>query len=83
MNKLLNMRATSLGPNHNIIYIDDVRYFLSYDTFIASIDNLGNITLTNDYDCSKTTMKYLCKFLNIPGIAKVRRLIKSGAIIVE
>ena len=52
--------------------------YQSYNTMIAKVEG-GNITLTEDWDCSRTTLKYLREFLGEDYTAKeIRRLIAKG-----
>ena len=71
--------------NNQITYIDkelNGTYFQSYDSVIALVINKGGIfektLLSEHYDYSKTTMKYLCKFLGLDSISQVRNRLKSG-----
>ena len=51
--------ATSQG----VIRVGNDKYFQSYDTIIAAKEN-GVVTLDEkDWNCSKTTLKYLYQFL--------------------
>lgn len=52
--------------------------YQSYNTMIAKVEG-GNITLTEDWDCSRTTLKYLREFLGQDYTAKeIRGLIAKG-----
>ena len=51
--------------------------FYSYGSLIV-IKKSNKVSLTNLYDYSKTTMKYLNKFLGTSSISEVRKNIKSG-----
>ena len=51
-------------PNQFIIWANEGKYFQSYRTTIAFIDNNGNVFLDKDYwDYSRTTGKYRNIFL--------------------
>ena len=51
-------------PNQFIIQTNEGKYFQSYKTIIAFIDNDGNVFLDKDYwDYSRTTGKYRNIFL--------------------
>jgi hypothetical protein len=51
--------------------------FQSYKSPIALVDNEGKVHLSEHYDYSRTTMKYLGKFLG-HGIQETRSRIASG-----
>lgn len=51
-------------PNQFKITTKNGIYFQSYNSIIAFKDNDGNVTLGSNWDYSRTTMKYLGKFLN-------------------
>lgn len=38
-------------------------FFQSYSTVIGLKDNKGNVYVTNDWDCSNTTLKYFKEWL--------------------
>ena len=72
------------SPNGNKVanqfelYTDKGRYFQSYRSIIAFINNKGQVFLDDYYwDYSKTTGKYRNIFLN-EGIVETRKKIKSG-----
>lgn len=59
---------TTLGPNHYSIETDNKIVFQSYNTIVCTIENYesGNhpiIKITENQPQSKTTAKYLNKFL--------------------
>ena len=61
-----NMRSPKGNqvPNQFIIWTDEGRYFQSYRTIIAFIDNNNNVFLDEDsWDYSRTTGKYRNIFL--------------------
>jgi hypothetical protein len=63
--------------NQFIIESDMGTMFQSYDSPIALIDKDGEVHLSKHYDYSKTTMKYLGRFLG-HGVAETRKKIQSG-----
>lgn len=79
-------------PNQFEIYTEEGRYFQSYSTTIAfkrtqalayTYDKMGNkpiyAILDPEYwDYSKTTLKYLCRFLGEPNKASIQKKIDSG-----
>lgn len=74
-------------PNQFIITLGNHKYFQSYDKIICVIDSFpyeaSVITLDNNWDeHSKTTSKYLCKFLNVSKPAIISG-IKNGTIKVD
>ena len=68
-------------PNQFVIENGWERTFQSYDSTIAKVYHMGDdyrVTLDPAfYDYSKTTMKYLARFLG-HGIAETRARIKRG-----
>lgn len=75
-----NMESSrgNIIANQFIIRTDKGKYFQSYESIIAFIDNQGNITLDkNRWDYSTTTGKYRNIFLG-EGIAETRKKIKNG-----
>jgi len=62
------------------ILTDTARFFQSYNSIIAKVDNDNNITLESHYwDYSKTTSKYRNMFLNM-STNDIKKDIKSGNI---
>lgn len=57
------MRIKKYANNQFIINTKDEIIFASYESVIAILKN-GVLTLGNDWDYLKTTLKYLYKFLN-------------------
>jgi len=75
-----NMSSVSSGRdvcNQFEIYFDNAKVFQSYSSIIA-IRYKGTIYLTDKYDYSVTTMKYLKQFLG-HGIKETRELLESGS----
>ena len=68
------MKVKTLANNQYIITTDKTETFQSYDTFIAQYNKkTGVTTLNTDYEQSRTTMKYLVKFLQDDNIKDVRK----------
>jgi len=62
------------------ILTDTARFFQSYNSIIAKVDNDNNITLDSHYwDYSKTTSKYRNMFLNM-STNDIKKDIKLGNI---
>ncbi len=61
------MKLTHLAKNQSIVETDDKIFFQSYETVICEIDKKqgGKITVTKGQPQSKTTAKYLNKFLQL------------------
>ena len=66
-----------LANNQFITTDGDKRTFQSYDSIIA-VQGTNHVLLSKHYDFSKTTMKYLVKFLGLSSIKEVRNKINSG-----
>jgi len=65
-------------PNQFIIWTDEGKYFQSYKTIIAFIDNSNNVFLDEDsWDYSRTTGKYRNIFLG-ENKTQTEHLIKTG-----
>ena len=58
------MRVKRLNNNNEIIQTNDEIVFISYESVIAILKN-GVLTLGNDWDYSKTSLKYLYQFLDM------------------
>jgi len=72
------MRIESMANNQVIIIKNNgTSVFTSYDTIIAKITKSGKVTLSSKYDFSRTTMKYLCRFLAVDSIKTVRIMIAN------
>jgi hypothetical protein len=74
----LQTRSGSAVPNQFEIQTNEGRYFQSYRSLIAFVDNTGSVTLTDDWDYSCTTMRYLSQFLNGVNSAEIHKRLKSG-----
>jgi hypothetical protein len=68
--------------NQFIIESSEGRMFQSYDSPIALIDNAGKVHLSEHYDYSRTTMKYLSQFLG-HGIAETKSRLESGEYVLD
>ena len=53
-----------IAPNHCTIRLGHGIFFQSYDSVCAFRNNNGQIILYEDWDYSRTTLKYLKEFLN-------------------
>lgn len=76
-------RTGNAVANQFFITTNNGRFFQSYRSIVAKVDNKGQVWLSADWDYSRTTMKYLYQFLRGFGwynlnASEVRKLIKSG-----
>ena len=62
--KVRNMQSNKgkLVPNQFIIYLNNKKYFQSYDTIICFYDNNGLVLDTFATEYSRTTSKYITLF---------------------
>jgi hypothetical protein len=58
------MNVITLNANHVVVKTHDRRVLFSYDTEIASMHNNGVVTLTKDWNYSRTTSKFRNQFLD-------------------
>lgn len=60
------MKMFSLANNQNVVVQDDSLTFFSYNTAVCKIVRSGfyEIILSYDWEYSKTTTKYVCRFLS-------------------
>ncbi len=58
-------KLTIMAPNQYIIETENGRIFQSYDYVVAKICYNDMVFLNKNWDYSKTTIKYLCQFLNV------------------
>lgn len=66
-------------PNQFEIHTDAGDYFQSYTTMIAFVDNEGNVSLSEKWSYSQTTLKYLKQFLNTNETKKqIQKRIDDG-----
>ena len=64
-------------PNQFDISINGARYMQSYSTICVVIVGKA-VTLSDDWDCSRTTMRYVCQFLRVNSVAAIRKRIADG-----
>lgn len=57
------MKVKMITKNQFLIYVNGKVYLQSYDTIVAEKKVGENPILYKDWDYSRTTMKYVCKFL--------------------
>ena len=80
---LVSPRTGRAVPNQFVVVENGIKYFKSYKTIIARVEN-STITLDKEmWSFSKTTVKYLCEFLqsiniNCYGINDVREAIANN-----
>ena len=67
----------TMGKSQVVIECEQGLIFQSYESVIAIKSNDGPISLSEHYDYSRTTMKYLSRFLG-HGVAETRKKIASG-----
>lgn len=72
-----NLKVIPLGVNQYIIKTNDARIFQSYDSIIAIKQGPMVILDEETWDYSRTTSRYLNKFLN-ENKATTERRIKEG-----
>jgi len=71
------LKVKSFMANNQAILNDgDKVIFQSYESIIAVVEN-GQVSLSDHWDYSKTTKKYLCKFLN-NTVGEIKILIANG-----
>ena len=71
------MKITALTKNQYVATTEDGKFFQSYDTVIAFIDNNGSVTLDTNWNYSVTTSKYRNIFLGETS-KETEAKIKSG-----
>lgn len=80
---LVSPRTGRAVPNQFVVVENGIKYFKSYKTIIARVKK-GVVTLDREkWSFSKTTVKYLCEFLqsvniNCYGINDVREAIANN-----
>ena len=63
--QMTSPRTGDAVPNQFLVTIGYFIYFQSYQTVIAKINRTTNeVTLSEDWDYSRTTVKYLNRFLS-------------------
>ena len=80
---LTSTRSGKAVANQFEIHTKKGDFFQSYQTLIAHVDNNGQVWLSNAWDYSNTTRKYLYQFLRDYGwnnlsASEIRKLIKDG-----
>tara|TARA_R100000781_G_scaffold105256_1_gene69070 strand:+ start:2096 stop:2368 length:273 start_codon:yes stop_codon:yes gene_type:complete len=82
--KVRNMQSKNynLVPNQFEIYLNNKRYFQSYDTIICYYDNKGLVLDTYATEYSRTTSKYLTLFTGM-YTKELRQKIKDKTIRVK
>jgi len=78
--KVITMRTPrgNVATNQFTIKVDDSFYFQSYNTIIAKILLGHKVYLSKDWNCSRTTTRYLCQFLGLPDKKSIERNIDTG-----
>ena len=81
------MKIKVIAKNQFLFYINDKTYLQSYDSVVACKDG-GIPILYKDWDYSKTTMKYVNRFLSDmfnKRITKrdINKMAKEGKIIIK
>lgn len=79
---LTSPRTDNAVANQFVISTKKATFFQSYKSVVAKVDNKGKVTLSQWWDYSNTTRKYLYQFLKEFGYyglnaKEVRRLIKD------
>ena len=76
--QMTSPRTGNAVPNQFLITIGDCVYFQSYQTVIAKKnENTRKVTLCEDWNYSRTTLKYLNKFLGDTK-ADIKKRIEEG-----
>ena len=82
------MKIKAIKKNQFLIYIDGSVYLQSYESIVACKSIGKPPTLYKDWDYSRTTMKYVCKFLSDifnKHITKkdIIKMVKEGKVIIK
>ena len=82
------MKIKMIAKNQFILYIEDKMYLQSYESVVACKSVGGIPILYKDWDYSRTTMKYVSKFLsNVfnKHITKkdIDKMVKEGKVIIK
>lgn len=64
-------------PNQFVITTSNSKTFQSYDSAICLIEN-GTVTLSDHWDYSRTTLKYLSRFLGGENKKTIQEKINNG-----
>jgi ribonucleotide reductase beta subunit family protein with ferritin-like domain len=59
----MKLKVSSLQNNQYVVTIGSEIYFQSYETIIAKVDKNKNVILSNYWNYSRTTLKWLKVFL--------------------
>ena len=82
--QMTSPRTGNAVPNQYLVTIGDYIYFQSYKTVIAKINRTTNeVTLSEDWDYSRTTVKYLNRFLSTESKVIKKRIGEGKYKIVE
>ena len=82
------MKIKVIAKNQFIFYVEDKTYLQSYDSVVACKSDGGIPILYKDWDYSRTTMKYVSKFLSDvfnKHVTKkdIDKMIKEGKVIIK
>jgi len=75
---MFKYEVTKLGENHFSIRVPDGIILTSYESVIALWGNDDCIYLFKDWDFSKNTTKYLCRWLGVKSVKGIRKGIEEG-----
>jgi len=73
-----DLRVEHLAPNQSIITAEGNQVLQSYESTVAVKYADGSVELGQDWEHSRTTMKYVGQFLD-SNAANTRKQIKNGA----
>lgn len=75
--QLINNRGNAVA-NQTVVTTDTGTYFQSYNTVVAH-SHQGEVTLSQDFDCSATTLKHVKIFLGVDHTKKaMHKMIADG-----
>ena len=72
------MKIKSIAKNQFLVYLNNKAYLQSYDSVVVEKGIGKNPILYRDWDYSRTTMKYVCKFLC--DVFHAERIVKKDII---
>lgn len=75
------MQVEQIANNQIVVIDGDGKHFFSYGTLIGFLDNSHNLSLTKDWDYSRTTLKYLREaFYLLKNKSKkdIEKMLESG-----
>lgn len=81
VSQLRNKRGNTVA-NHFVVHANGATFFQSYQTVVARQDESG-IALSEQWDCSRTTAKYVAQFLGAKSAKEVRAQVKSGEVWID